>query len=180
MTPLRLVQTTCSDTKLVAKSLVSELTTAAPVIRKSTRGRRSLIYLIAPRSRHHFTPGQISTLAETDGTRAQTSKRDDSVRAAEIRKAASESLLEFVANHGKEATVDTGGSLPILEIMLQADCGTRFRCLDVSPPVLVTYPAHGLVDQTVTALRLCSNRSLPPIPLQPPPRRIRLMPPTAG
>jgi pumilio homology domain family member 6 len=66
-------------------------------------------------------------LAETDATKAQTSKKDDSVRAAEILKAASESLLDFVARHGKEAALDTGGSLLVLEIMLQADGGTCFR-----------------------------------------------------
>lgn len=59
--------------------------------------------------------------------KAQTSKKDDSVRAAEIRKAASESLLEFVARHGKDAAMDTGGSLLVIEIMLQADGGTYFR-----------------------------------------------------
>jgi len=58
--------------------------------------------------------------------KAQTSKKDDSVRAAEIRKAASESLLEFVAKHGKEAAMDTGGSLLVIEIMLQADGGAYF------------------------------------------------------
>ena len=67
---------------------------------------------------------QIAILAETDATKAQTSKKDDSVRAAEILKAASESLLEFVVKHGKEAALDTGGSLLVLEIMLQADGGT--------------------------------------------------------
>jgi pumilio family protein 6 len=59
--------------------------------------------------------------------KAQTSKKDDSVRAAEIRKAASEPLLDFVVRHGKEAALDTGGSLLILEIMLQADGGAYFR-----------------------------------------------------
>ena len=49
------------------------------------------------------------------------------MRAAEIRKAASEPLLEFVANHGKEVAIDTGGSLLVNEIMLQADGGTYFR-----------------------------------------------------
>ena len=116
-----------SDTKLVAKSLISELTAAAPTIWNSTHGRRSLLYLISPRSRRHFTPAQIVTLEETDVTKAQTSKKDDSVRVTEIRKAASEPLLEFVAKHGKEAAVDTGGSLLVGEIMLQADGGTYFR-----------------------------------------------------
>jgi len=49
------------------------------------------------------------------------------VRAAEIRKAASESLLEFVAKHGKEVVMDTGGSLLVSEIMLQADGGKYSR-----------------------------------------------------
>ena len=111
----------------MAKSLVSELTAAAPTIWKSTHGRRSLLYLISPRSRRHFTPAQIATLAETDVTKAQTSKKDDSVRTAEIRKAASESLLDFVAKHGKEVAMDTGGSLLVNEIMLQADGGTCSR-----------------------------------------------------
>jgi len=129
------------DTKLVAKSLVSELTAAAPAIWKSIRGRRSLIYLIAPRSRHHFTPAQISTLAETDATRARTSKKDDSVRAAEIRKAASESLLGFVVNHGKEAAMDTGGSLLVLEIMLQAE-GDRAAAAETLLELIASpYPA---------------------------------------
>ena len=118
--------TTPSDTKLVSKSLVSELTAVAPTIWKSTHGRRSLLYLIAPRNRRYFTPAQIATLAETDATKAQTSKKDDSVRATEILKAASASLLEFVARHGQEAALDTGGSLLVLEIMLQADGGSYF------------------------------------------------------
>ena len=66
-------------------------------------------------------------MAETDATKAQTSRKDDSVRATEIRKAASEPLLEFVARYGKEAALDTGGSLLVLEILLQADGGTFFR-----------------------------------------------------
>ena len=112
------------------------MTVAAPTLWKSTHGRRSLLYLIAPRSRRHFTPAQIAILAETDATKAQTSKKEDSVRAAEIRKAASESLLEFVAKHGKEAAMDTGGSLLVTEIMLQADGGTCFRSFRLSVYVM--------------------------------------------
>ena len=160
----------------MAKSLVSELTAAAPAIWKSTRGRRSLIYLIAPRSRHHFTPGQISTLAETDGTRAQTSKKDGSVRAAEIRKAASEPLLEFVANDGKEAAMDTGGSLLILEIMLQADCGAHFFVALAFNLLFFTHSVHGLVccvDQTVAAKALLELIASPyPAPATSPPHPI--------
>jgi len=129
------------DTKLVSKSLVSELTTAAPAIWKSTHGRRSLLYLIAPRSRRYFTPAQIATLAETDATKAQTSKKDDSVRATEIRKAASEPLLEFVARHGKEAALDTGGSLLVLEILLQADGDQAAATQTLLELIATPYPA---------------------------------------
>jgi len=83
-------------------------------------------------------------LAETDATKAQTSKKDDSVRAAEIRKAASESLLEFVARHGKEVVMDTGGSLLVGEIMLQADggkCSWSFR-LSSFPPTTNSSHIH--------------------------------------
>lgn len=62
-------------------------------------------------------------------TKGQTSKKDDSVRAAEIRKAASQSLLEFVVKHGKEVAMDTGGSLLVVEIMLQADGGKHLQLL---------------------------------------------------
>jgi len=128
-----------------------------PSIWKSIHGRRSLLYLIAPRSRRHFTPAQIATLAETDATKAQTSKKDDSVRAAEIRKAASESLLEFVAKHGKEAAMDTGGSLLVVEIMLQADGGTYFQGFPLSS---FTYPGRQLITSHSPALSrpVCGHR----------------------
>jgi pumilio family protein 6 len=129
------------DTKLVSKSLVSELTAAAPAIWKSIHGRRSLLYLVAPRSRRHFTPAQIATLAETDAIKAQTSKKDDSVRAAEIRKAASEPLLEFVARHGKEVVLDTGGSLLVLEIMLQTDGDQSAATKTLLELIAAPYPA---------------------------------------
>lgn len=121
------------------------MTAAAPTLWKSINGRRSLLYLIAPRSPRYFTRAQIDILAETDATKAQTSKKDDSVRAAEIRKAASESLLEFVANHGKEAAMHTAGSLLVAEIMLQADGGTCFQSFRLSPrplPIRMT-PSAG-------------------------------------
>lgn len=62
-------------------------------------------------------------LAETDAARATTSKKDDTVRAEEIRKAASEPLLAWVTNKGAEAIRDPGGSLVVGEVMLHADGG---------------------------------------------------------
>lgn len=48
-----------SDTKLTAKSLVSDVISSATSLYQSSQGRRSLIYLVAPRTRRHFTPAQV-------------------------------------------------------------------------------------------------------------------------
>lgn len=112
-----------SDTKLTAKSLVSDITTHAPTLINTPQGRRALFYLLVPRSRRHFTPAQIAIIAETDLIRGKTSKKSAAVREGEIRAAASEGLLKFVADNGAEAARDTGGSLVVLEIMLYADGG---------------------------------------------------------
>ncbi|KAH8096828.1 ARM repeat-containing protein [Cristinia sonorae] len=109
------------DTKLTAKSLVADVTSAASTIYKSPQGRRSLIYLVSPRTRRHFTPAQISLLAETDLIRAKTSKKDDKVRSEEIRKAASESLLRWISEKTVDIVRDPGGSLVVGEVMLYAE-----------------------------------------------------------
>lgn len=109
------------DTKLTAKSLVSDIAASAPVLYTTSQGRRSLIYLVEPRTRRHFTPAQIVTLADTDPIRAQTSKKDNAVRTAEIRRAASEDLLAWVAKSGAKVSRDPGGSLVVLEVMLSTE-----------------------------------------------------------
>ncbi|KAF9218484.1 ARM repeat-containing protein [Gyrodon lividus] len=109
------------DTKLIAKSLVSDITSHASSLATSPQGRRSLFHLIVPRTRRHFTPAQIAVIAETDSVRAKTSKKDNTTREGEIRKAASEELLQFVAEKGAETARDTGGSLVVLEVMLYAE-----------------------------------------------------------
>jgi pumilio family protein 6 len=62
-------------------------------------------------------------LTETDEVRARTSKKDASVREEEVRKAASEGLLEFVKDEGAKVGRETGGSLVVAEIMLYAEGG---------------------------------------------------------
>ncbi|OBZ77915.1 Pumilio y domain family member 6 [Grifola frondosa] len=130
------------DTKLTAKSLVSDIVASAPSLYTSSQGRRSLIYLVAPRTRRHFTPAQIALLAETDSVRARTSKKDDTVRSAEIRRAASDGLLAWIANSGAEVSRDPGGSLVISEIMLEAE-GDKSAASDTLLKALSTqYPSQ--------------------------------------
>jgi pumilio family protein 6 len=55
--------------------------------------------------------------------KANTSKKHDDIRVAEVRKAASEGLLSFVVEKGGIVSRDTGGSLVVTEIMLYAEGG---------------------------------------------------------
>jgi pumilio family protein 6 len=71
-------------------------------------------------------PSQIATFAEIDTIRASTSKKDDNIRADEIRRAASDNLLEFIAQNGGQVARDTAGSLLVTEIMLQTEGGMSF------------------------------------------------------
>lgn len=114
-----------SDTKMTSKSLISPIAAAASILTTTPQGRRALFHLLVPRTRRHFTPAQIVNLAETDEVKTRTSKKDTSVREEEVRKAASEGLLDFVSNEGATVARDTGGSLVVAEIMLYADGGKK-------------------------------------------------------
>ncbi|KAG5635330.1 hypothetical protein H0H81_011704 [Sphagnurus paluster] len=109
------------DTKLASKSLISEMTGPATKLYVSPQGRRALFYLLVPRTRRHFTPAQIASLAETDETRARTSKKDAKAREDEVRKFASEALIEWVEQSAASIVREPGGSLVVAEIMLFAD-----------------------------------------------------------
>ncbi|TFK32301.1 armadillo-type protein [Crucibulum laeve] len=109
------------DTKLLAKSLVSEMTTPADKLYNSTQGRRSLLYLLVPRTRRHFTPAQIASLAETDEIRARTSKKEPDARQGEVRKAASEALVSWIEERGGDLVKEPAGSLIVADVMLFAE-----------------------------------------------------------
>ncbi|KAI6038567.1 armadillo-type protein [Pisolithus marmoratus] len=132
------------DTKLTGKSLIPDITSNAETFVTTPQGRRSLFYLLVPRTRRHFTPAQISIIAETDSIREKTSKKDSAVRSAEIRQAASPSLLKFVEEKGAEVARDPGGSLAILEIMLYTE-GDKFAAISaLIQPLASTYPSDDL------------------------------------
>lgn len=110
-----------SDTKLTGKSLVAEMTAAAPTLCTTPQGRRSLLHLLNPRNPRHFPPALTSSLASTDHMRSKTSKKAPEIRTEEIRKAASEGLIAFVEKEGVKVSLDPGGSLVVAEIMLYAE-----------------------------------------------------------
>ncbi|KAG9009793.1 pumilio domain member 6, partial [Tulasnella sp. 427] len=87
----QLVLFTCldaiDDTKTLISSVVNDVVSLAPKLvfpspstDSSTTdvasGRRSLIYLLLPQDPRYFTPALVRTIAETDPTVAQTSKKD--------------------------------------------------------------------------------------------------------
>ncbi len=65
----------------------------------------------------------IARISETDSLRALTSKKSSDIRAAEICSAASSELLSWVVRDGAEVSRETGGSLVIMEIMLESHGG---------------------------------------------------------
>lgn len=65
----------------------------------------------------------IARISETDSLREHTSKKSSDVRAAEICSAASSDLLSWIARDGADVSRETGGSLVITEIMLEAHGG---------------------------------------------------------
>lgn len=112
-----------SDTKLIAKSILPSITQNAKSLQANTTGRRTLLYSLLPRDRRYYTPSMIARISETDTLRALTSKKSSDVRAAEICSAASPELLSWVVRDGAEVSRETGGSLVITEIMLEAHGG---------------------------------------------------------
>lgn len=123
-----------SDTKLLHKSLILEITKHATSLDFATQisTRRCLLYLLVPRSPRHFPPALVANLAQTDEIKTKTSKKDEEVRRKEIREAASPDLVASIERMGKgdgeggveEMVRDPGGSLLVAEIMLYADGGT--------------------------------------------------------
>jgi pumilio family protein 6 len=68
-------------------------------------------------------PSQIASLAETDEIRSKTSKKSATVREEEVRKAASEDLIQWVEKSGETLIRDPSGSLVVGEVMLYAEGG---------------------------------------------------------
>ncbi|KAJ6535965.1 armadillo-type protein [Mycena vulgaris] len=128
------------DTKLVIKTLVPEMTGPANKLCETPQGRRALLCLLVPRTRRHFTPAQIASLAETDEVRAQTSKKTQEVREAETRAGASEALIKWVKDKGGLLLRETGASLVVAEIMFFAEGDKTAASQTLLRAVSAAYP----------------------------------------
>jgi len=109
-----------SDTKLIAKSILPSITQNVKSLQANATGRRTVLYPLVPRDRRHYTPSMIVRISETDSLRTHSSKKSSDVRTAEICSAASPEFLSWVVRDGAEVSRETGGSLVITEIMLEA------------------------------------------------------------
>jgi len=122
-----------SDTKLIQKSLLIPLLSSSSDIRtilSTPTGRRTILYLLVPRSTRHFTPALIRSISETDKTRDEVgeSKKDVEVRRKEIAEGAAGELVSFIeesltSKEEKGLEVVTGPALSLVttEIMLYAE-----------------------------------------------------------
>ena len=129
------------------------------------------MYLLVPRTRRHFTPAQIASLAETDEIRSRTSKKSPSSREDEVRKAASEDLIRWVEESGEVLVREPSGSLVVSEVMLYAEGGLSTSLLlpfhDSNPISLVSTDKTGA---TATLLKALASPSMPdPHPIDLPP-----------
>jgi pumilio family protein 6 len=114
-----------SDTKLLAKSLLADLSTNlfTTKLYSEITGRRALLYPLVHRSPRHFIPALMSSLASTDPIRERTSKKAEGVRRDEVRRAVSEGYLAAVVRDLEAMISDPGGSLVLGEVMLFAEGG---------------------------------------------------------
>ncbi|QRV78698.1 pumilio homology domain family member 4 [Ceratobasidium sp. AG-Ba] len=116
------------DTKLVGKSLVTDITALAPTFAR-TLARRVLLYLLTPRSPRHFTPALLRNIAQTDFAQGTTSKKDVDIRRSELRAAASPGLVKALEDDAEGLVRDRGGSVFVGEVMLFAD-GDKSKALN--------------------------------------------------
>jgi hypothetical protein len=163
------------------------MTAPANTLCQTPQGRRALLYLIVPRTRRHFTPAQIASLAETDEIRARTSKKTQEVREAEIRAGASEALVKWVKDKGGLLLRETGASLVVTEIMLFSEGGTYLPYSDRFQVILLTLRYFSSTRQNsgernAAARRLCRLplRGRPPAPHRPPAQLAAVQNPPAG
>lgn len=116
---------TSSDTKLLTKSLLADLSTTffTPRLYGEITGRRALLYPLVHRSPRHFIPALKTSLASTDLIREKTSKKAEGVRRDEVRRAVSEGYLAAAVRDLEAMIGDPGGSLVLGEVMLFAEGG---------------------------------------------------------
>jgi pumilio family protein 6 len=121
------------------------------------------LYLVVPRTRRHFTPAQIATLAETDEIRSRTSKKNPTSREEEVRKAASDDLIQWIEKSGEALIREPSGSLVVTEVMLYAEGGLLTSLLLLF--FLITFfPLSVALDKTAATATLHKALALPSIP----------------
>ncbi|CAE6500228.1 unnamed protein product [Rhizoctonia solani] len=116
------------DTKLVGKSLVTDITSLSPSLSR-TLARRVLLYLLVPRTPRHFTPALLRTISQTDFAQGTTSKKDPDVRRAELRAVASPAMIKAIEDDAEALVRDRGASVFVGEVMLFAE-GDKSKALD--------------------------------------------------
>ncbi|CAE6414946.1 unnamed protein product [Rhizoctonia solani] len=141
------------DTKLVGKSLVTDITSLSPSLSR-TLARRVLLYLLVPRTPRHFTPALLRTISQTDFAQGTTSKKDPEIRRAELRAAASPGMVKAIEDDAEALVRDRGASVFVGEVMLFAQ-GDKSKALDallspISSPYAPPDPESDLSDPTIT------------------------------
>lgn len=138
------------DTKLSAKSILSELLNQG--LEEAARhdellqqvndltSRIPILYLFAgDKTRWLLPEGDLELLDEIRTIRAETSKKEPSIRRQELLKAASPSLLEFIAARAESLMKTSFGCQLISEVLFDAE-GDRSAALAAIVQVSITKP----------------------------------------
>ncbi|KAG8679681.1 pumilio domain member 6, partial [Ceratobasidium sp. 423] len=141
------------DTKLVGKSLVTDVTSLSSSLSR-TLARRVLLYLLVPRTPRHFTPALLRTISQTDFAQGTTSKKDPEVRRAELRVVASPGMIKAIEDEAETLVRDRGASVFVGEVMLFAE-GDKSKALEaLLAPISNAYtppaPESDLSNPTTT------------------------------
>ncbi|KAJ1678390.1 Pumilio y domain member 6 [Spiromyces aspiralis] len=97
---------TIDDTVFVEKAIISELRQLIPNLIPDLTGRRILMYMVVGRCSRYIGHHVIQALNEGDTIRAKTSKKNSAVRRAELVKAISPALLEWVRSEIEDILAD--------------------------------------------------------------------------
>lgn len=109
---------TVDDTKLVAKTITSDLSENMLTLIKSKFGRRPLLYLLVGKSPRYFDKHVLEKFDIIDNLKEKTSKKDDEARRLELNTAIAPHMLDTISKNTNELMNDNLGLQFISEALL--------------------------------------------------------------
>ncbi|KAF9931354.1 hypothetical protein FBU30_010389 [Linnemannia zychae] len=145
------------DTVLMSKAILAEIVKEMEDIAKDKYGRRVILYLLAGRSPKYISPQNIELLAKGDIIRANTSKKDATVRSSELLNYISPSLISLIATKTRALTSEPLACQVVLETMLNAT-GDRQPAVDALLALAAENPAESTSESRHVLMSMPTDR----------------------